>query len=123
MLLGGLFRTVGIVLRWLLPLFAVFALLGQTVTSYAAAGTIGDPTCCCPVKAKCKCHDHDAESDSTPVLKRCAGTAKLVAPAVAVAIAAITPVIETEPRVTITPAVTHEPIPDDVSREPEKPPF
>jgi len=111
------------VLRWLLPLFAVFALLGQTVTSYAAAGTIGDPTCCCPVKAKCKCHDHDGKSDQAPVLKRCAGFAKLVAPAVALAIPATELVITSEPRVTIAPATTIEPIPDDVSREPEKPPF
>jgi len=110
------------VLRWLLPLFAVFALLGQTVTSYAAAGTFGDPSCCCPIKAKCRCHDHDGK-DSAPVLKRCNGDVKVVAPAIAYAVPVVTPTIEAEPRVTITPAPTPEPIPDDVSREPEKPPF
>jgi len=111
------------VLRWLLPIFTVLALLGQTVTSYAAAGTIGDASCCCPIKAKCKCHDHDGKHDSGPTLKRCVGDAKLIAPAIAHALPAIDLEIIDEPRVVIAPAPTPLVLFDDVSREPEKPPF
>lgn len=110
-------------LRWLLPVVAVLALLGQAVTAYAAAGVIGDASCCCPVKAKCKCHDHDGKSDPTPVMKRCAGEAKLVAPAHVPAIAAPSAGFVVEPRVTIAPPPPPVAIPDDISREPEKPPF
>lgn len=109
-------------LRWLLPLVAVVALIGQSVTAYAAAGVIGDPTCCCPVKAKCKCHDHDGKP-AQPTLERCGGEATLVAPAVAIALPAIEPMIASEPRVTSASPHAPEPIPDDVSVEPEKPPF
>jgi hypothetical protein len=111
------------VLRWLVPIFTVLALLGQSVTTYAATGVFGDAECCCPIKAKCKCHDHDGKSDQAPTLKRCAGEAELVAPAVIVAIPAVAPVLEGEPRVTIAPALAPANILDDVSREPEKPPF
>lgn len=110
-------------LRWLLPIVAMLALLGQAVTAYAAAGVVGDASCCCPVKAKCKCHDHDGKPDSAPTLKRCAGDAKLVAPAIAHALAAIDLVVLDEPRVIASPIATPTPLPDDVSREPEKPPF
>ena len=110
----------GTVLRWLLPIVAVLALFGQAVTAYACAGTIGDASCCCPVKAKCKC-DHDGKSQTT--LSRCNGEAKLVAPAPAIAMVPPASVIDIEPRVTSALVVTFEPIPDDVSREPEKPPF
>ena len=110
-------------MRWLLPIFTVFALLGQAVTSYAAAGVIGDPSCCCPVKAKCKFHDHDGKPSSALALKRCAGDAKLVAPVTAHALPAIDLEVIDEPRVLTAPAPTPLPIPDDVSREPEKPPF
>jgi hypothetical protein len=68
------------VLRWLLPLVAALALVGQSLTAWAAAGSFGDPTCCCPQPKKCKCHDHgDSKSDAE--LRRCTGGAKLVAPA------------------------------------------
>jgi hypothetical protein len=108
------------VLRWLLPLVAVLAFFGQAVTAYAAAGTIGDPNCCCPTKRTCKC-GHEGKTE--PMMKRCNGDAKLVAPAPAVATVAAAPVIEIEVRVTRASIVVFEPIPDDVSREPEKPPF
>jgi hypothetical protein len=111
------------VLRWLLPIFTVFALIGQSVTSFAATGVFGDASCCCPIKAKCKCHDHDGKGDAAPAMKRCAGEAKLIAPAIVIAVPAIEVEIGDEPRVTIAPAVTPHPIPDDVSSEPEKPPF
>lgn len=110
-------------LRWLLPLLTVFALLGQSVMVFAAAGTIGDPKCCCPVKAKCKCHDHDGKSQSSPTLKRCAGDAKLVAPAHAPVTPALGAEISSEPRITVSTVIAPDPIPDDVSYEPETPPF
>jgi len=110
-------------LRWLLPLVTVVALLGQSVATYAAAGVIGDPSCCCPVKAKCKCHDHDGKSAPAPTLERCAGEAKLVAPAVAVAVPSIEPTLASEPRVTTAPRCDPQPFPDDVTLELEKPPF
>lgn len=107
-------------LRWLLPLVAVLAFFGQAVTAYAATGTFGDTRCCCPIKAKCKCGHDDAPA---PTLKRCNGDAKLVAPAPAVATVEPVIAIDTEVRVTHAAVVVFEPIPDDVSREPEKPPF
>ena len=110
-------------LRWLLPILTVFALIGQSVTAFAAAGVFGDASCCCPVKAKCKCHDHDGKGEPAPSMKRCAGDAKLIAPAVAAAVPAVALALADEPRVIIAPAGSPLPIPDDVSREPEKPPF
>jgi hypothetical protein len=111
------------VLRWLLPILTIFALIGQSVTTFAAAGVFGDAGCCCPVKAKCKCHDHDGKGDTAPAMKRCAGDAKLIAPAVAAAVPAIELEIADEPRVTIAPTVTPLPIPDEISHPIEKPPF
>jgi len=112
-----------VLLRWLLPIFTVFALLGQAVTSYAAAGVIGEPSCCCPIKAKCKCHDHDGDKREAPTLKRCGGEAKIVAPAVTAAIAAIDFEVTDEPRIHALPPSDPPPLIDDVAREPEKPPF
>ena len=109
-------------LRWLLPIFAVVALFGQTVTSYAAAGRIGDASCCCPIKAKCKCDDHGGK-DAAPTFKRCVGDSKLIAPAIAHALPAIELEIVDEPRVVIAPAQPPLPLFDDVSGAPEKPPF
>ena len=108
-------------LRWLLPLIAVFALFGQAVTAYAAAGVVGDASCCCPSKETCKCK-HDAH-DEAPTFKRCNGDAKLVAPAVAVAVAVTCVVVESDQRVAIAPALAPLPLTDIASREPEKPPF
>ncbi len=116
-------RSFGEVLRWLLPIFTVFALLGQAVTSYAAAGVIGESSCCCPKPESCKCHDHDGKRDASPSLERCGGEATLVAPAVSIAVPTIEPVATLEPRVTALPIAEPEPIPDDISREPQTPPF
>ncbi len=66
--------------RWLLPLVAVLALCGRTVTAFASAGWVGNTACCCPNPATCKCHDHQGKHGSNDVLKRCGGDAKLVAP-------------------------------------------
>ncbi len=109
--------------RWLLPLIAVFALFGQSVTAYAGAGMIDDVQCCCPVKSTCKCHDHDGKSPSSPTMKRCSGTAKIVAPAHVPATPAVAVEVASEPRVIATVAIAPAPIPDDVTYEPETPPF
>lgn len=110
-------------LRWLLPIIAVIALLGSSVTAWAAAGLIGDPTCCCPVKATCKCHDHDGKPDPAPTLKRCGGEIQLVSPAVTPAVPATEVLIATDVRVALVETAVHEPIPDDRTLEPETPPF
>lgn len=66
--------------RWLLPLIAVLALCGRTVTAFAAAGWCGKTACCCPNPQACKCHDHGGKQRPAAELKRCGGDAKLVAP-------------------------------------------
>ena len=68
--------------RWLLPLIAVLALCGRTVTAFAAAGWVGKTACCCPNPETCKCHEHDHDGKSRPhdTLKRCGGDATLVSP-------------------------------------------
>jgi hypothetical protein len=111
------------VLRWWLPVFAVIALMCSSITSWAAAGMIGEPSCCCPDKAKCKCHDHDGEHNAAPTLKRCGGEAKWVAPMVSCAVFANPPSLPIEPRVTAVMVSTPEPSPDDRTIEPETPPF
>lgn len=108
--------------RWLLPLFVVAALIGQAVTSYAAAGMIGESKCCCPKPESCKCHDHGGKGTEAE-LERCSGEAKLVAPACVVAVPAIQIAIGDVPRVTALVVHAIQPIPDDISRELEKPPF
>jgi hypothetical protein len=108
--------------RWLLPLLAVFALIGQSAMAYAGAGMIDDVKCCCPVKATCKCHDH-GKAPSSPTLKRCSGTAKIVAPAHLPATPVIAVEVASETRVFTAVVTTAQPIPDDVTYEPEKPPF
>lgn len=75
-------------MRWLIAWIAAAVLWGSAVTSWAAAGFVGESECCCPVKAECRCHDHDGKPHPDTTLKRCGGTAELVAP---VAIAAIEP--------------------------------
>lgn len=110
-------------LRWLLPIVAVIALVGSSVTAWAAAGVFGDTSCCCPVKARCTCHDHDGRPDPTPTLKKCGDGATRVAP---VLVHAIPP-----PEITVTvarratPAATSDrpPILESRSIEPETPPF
>lgn len=68
---------------------AALLLWGSAITSWAAAGYTNVVECCCPVKAECRCHDHDGDRPHAPVMKRCGGTADLLAP---VAVAAIVPV-------------------------------
>ena len=72
-------------LRWLLPLVAVFALLGNAVSAFAAAGIVGKSECCCPDPETCKCHDHDNKPQPNSELKRCGGEAQMVTPTLVVA--------------------------------------
>jgi len=111
------------VLRWLLPLLAVMTLLGASVTAWAAAGVLGEPSCCCPIKAECRCHDHDDDADHAPTLKRCGGSAVSVAPAVAAVVVPPAPVILTTIGVRLVAVATPALPPTDRTIEPETPPF
>lgn len=108
-------------LRWLLPIVAVLAVMGRSVTTFAAAGIYGD-ACCCPNPDTCKCHDHDAPP-ADPVMKRCGSEKQIsISPTSFLAIA---PAIETQPVSRVAAAVAHE-IPelhDTFAPPPEKPPF
>lgn len=110
-------------LRWLLPLIAVMTLLASSVTAWAAAGFIGESECCCPVKKDCKCHDHEDDRPSAPTMKRCGGKAIFAAPAQASMVAAVEPPSELVAVVDIVVTTTAQPIPDDITFEPETPPF
>lgn len=110
-----------LVLRWLLPLVAVFALLGNAVSAFAAAGTFGDSKCCCPSPRVCKCHDHDHPKHDDQ-MKRCSGDAEKVAPLLHAIV--IPPVLETI-AVMAEQALEYVTIvaADQYATEPEKPPF
>lgn len=108
-------------LRWLLPIVAVLAVMGRTVTTYAAAGLYGDP-CCCPDPKVCKCHDHD-DPPADPVMKRCGiGEQVSISPTPFLAIA---PAIETPHAARIAIAFVHATpeLHDTFALPPEKPPF
>lgn len=66
----------------LLPLLAVLALMVQSATTWAAAGSQTDVHCCCPSKDVCKCHDHKPGPDTS--MKRCAGGEREILPELAV---------------------------------------
>ncbi len=110
-------------LRWLLPIIAVMTLLGSSVTAWAAAGFVGEASCCCPDKTKCKCHDHDGDRDASPTLKRCAGEATWVAPAVAPAVAASEPPVATDVQMAPVATIEIQPLFDLVTPEIVTPPF
>lgn len=102
-------------------MLAVFALLGRTVTTYAAAGVFGDP-CCCPNPKVCKCHDH-GDPPRDPVMKRCSTEKQItISPTT---FAAIAPAIESRAVPQIATAIAHA-IPalhDRSIPPPDKPPF
>ena len=108
--------------RWLLPLVAVLALLGNSVTTWAGAGMVGDTECCCPDPERCKCHDHDGEPASDAELKRCTGLVQIVAPIHLIAIAPSLVPVTAAPVATLVD-VDPVPIPDHDPDPPEKPPF
>ncbi len=107
--------------RVLLPLLAVLALLVQSATTWAAAGSQTDAHCCCPSKEVCKCHDHEPGPDTN--MKRCGGGESELLPELAVATMAEPPTtisIES-PSIEIVHAVAQlSTIPN---RAPDKPPF
>jgi hypothetical protein len=74
-----------VVVRWLLPIIAMFALLGNAVAAFAAAGTHRVTSCCCPDPDTCICGDHgDQKPDAQ--MGRCGGNAVKVTPTQAVAL-------------------------------------
>jgi hypothetical protein len=110
------------VARWLLPLLAVLALCGRSVTAFAAAGWVGKVSCCCPNPEVCKCH-HDGKPRPDAELKRCNGGGTLIAPEDAgVTVPALTVPAVTQVRATfvafeLTTLVSMLPVP------PEPPPI
>jgi hypothetical protein len=107
--------------RWLLPVIAVLALLVSSVTAFAASGVVGDTECCCPHPDICKCHDHDDDHHREPVMKKCGGVAKLVAPQVLPAIVP-EPAFATETRVEIEIEYETAAMPAPRHERPETPP-
>ena len=107
--------------RLLLPLLAVLALMVQSVSTWAAAGSRSDAHCCCPSKDVCKCHEHKPGPDTS--MQRCGGGEHEVLPELAVTITvepAAAIAIEV-PSIEIVHAVQKlSTIPD---RAPDKPPF
>jgi hypothetical protein len=63
----------------------MFALLGNAVAAFAAAGTYRITSCCCPDPDTCVCGEH-GEQKPDAQLGRCGGNAIKVAPTQAVAI-------------------------------------
>jgi len=110
-----------VLLRWLLPIVAAFALLGNAITAFAAAGTFGHSKCCCPNPKVCKCHDHDHPKHDDQ-MRRCAGEAEKVAPVLKTVV-----MPETVETVVLMSEHTIEYVTiaasDQYISEPEKPPF
>jgi hypothetical protein len=111
------------VLRWLIPLVAALALVGQSVAAWAAAGTFGAAHCCCPEPQRCKCHDH-GDPRNHAELRRCSGEAERVAPAPLVAAPPPPPVAAGEPVLAaIAPPPPPPALPARQPEPPESPPF
>lgn len=107
--------------RLLLPLLAVLALMVQSVSTWAAAGSQADAHCCCPSKDVCKCHEHRPGPDTS--MQRCGGGEHEVLPELAVT-TMVEPMVAIAievPAIAIVHAVQKlSTIPD---RAPDKPPF
>jgi hypothetical protein len=115
-------KSLVVLLRWLLPIVAALALVGQSVTTWAAAGMIGEAKCCCPSPDRCKCRDHDGSTRHTE-LRSCAGGGELVA---RVPLAAVPPAAPAIARAVVVSRIMPPapPVfPEDRSAPPEKPPF
>lgn len=109
--------------RALLALIAAAILWGSAVTSWAAAGFVGESECCCPVKAECRCHDHDGQPPPDATMKRCGGQAELIAPVAVVAIEPDAPAIVPIP-LAITPVLyAIAQLVGALPQPPETPPF
>lgn len=108
-------------LRWLLPIVAAVALLGNAALAFAAAGTFGHSKCCCPNPKTCKCHDHDQPKQDDQ-MRRCAGDAVKASPSLPSVV--IPPVLESvvvlaEQEIEYVTILAS----DQYVSEPEKPPF
>jgi hypothetical protein len=110
-------------LRALLPIVAMFALLGASVTAWAAAGLSGERACCCPIPAKCKCGDHDQRSGGTPAIEECRGPQVLVAPNVETATVPMAVAWVVARRGAVAVEVVLAAMPDERFVQPETPPF
>ncbi len=109
------------VLRWVLPLLAALALLGQPIASYADAGASRAVRCCCPDPDKCTCHDHGGHDTSS--VKRCSsGGAELVTPVVLVAVVPTVAPVRLAPRAVVAPLAAPRSLVDRRADRPEKPP-
>lgn len=113
-----------VVPRWLIPLLTALALLGSSVSSWAAAGLRSETSCCCPDQSKCKCHDHDMPGPgATPKLERCTGDAGWVAPATVAVVTPEPPVMPEAVQAAAPAPADPLPLPDARSITPEPPPF
>lgn len=110
-------------MRWLLAILAALLLWSSAITSWAAAGFVGESECCCPVKAECRCHDHDRDPHPDATLKKCGGKAERIAP---VALAAVVPVPSAVPAPSLRLAAVIHQLPTlegALPSPPETPPF
>ncbi len=108
--------------RWFLPLVAALAVLVGSVTTYAAAGLVGESSCCCPQPDHCKCHDHDGAPVPDDLMKKCGGDAERVAPNVQVATVPTPPSVDIS-SVIVDPPPSIDPPPEAWVVELETPPF
>lgn len=65
--------------RWLLPIVALFALLGNAGSAFAAAGTYKLTSCCCPDPDHCECGDRGPHK-ANERMNRCGGESVKVTP-------------------------------------------
>ena len=98
----------------------MFALLGNAVAAFAAAGTHRVTSCCCPDPETCICGDH-GEQKPTPQMGRCGGNAIKVTPEQAVAIV-VEPVIPVTTEVVAPVMELAAPILTDRFLDPPVPP-
>ncbi len=111
------------VLRRLVPLVAALTVLCGSVSTWAAAGPTGDPSCCCPIKTACKCHDHDGKPSGPPMMQKCGGDSQVVAPAPLAATPALAFEVIPTTLVTRVTLPVLLPLVSDRTLEPETPPF
>jgi len=101
---------------------AVLAFLASSVTAFAAAGIVGETSCCCPDPDACKCHDHDGTPDPEAKMKRCGGEAQLVTAQLTSAITVSPAMPAREPLAVDTLVHQTSPMPPARHDRPVKPP-
>ncbi|MEO8705508.1 MAG: hypothetical protein ABI867_36090 [Kofleriaceae bacterium] len=109
-------------MRWLAPLFVLFAVMVQSANAFATAGVENDVMCCCPSVEVCKCHEHERPEAPTH-LGHCGGAVHEDTPILAV-MTLPEPPVPMIASVTVRVAITDVlPIPPAPTYVPEKPPF